>query len=570
MSRSCVKITPEFFSINHLQYYTETRYAFLQDVPPEQAQDFTGGLPSAVRPDSDRELRSDQRQEIKKRRAYLATAAMEMIYGNYQEALDALDYAEQGYRKYFTREHISRLEISSFRALLLLLNSMPEEAEGLCNRVLSILCEDYGYGHPLALATTSIMVHVQLKEWKFSAALKTAESLATKTIESLGQDAMLAFHNKTLLAAAEYYMAKYRNAETDLKSVLPVFERNLEAEHPDTFQYQCLLARIHLKGGRFDAAEKRLVPALETKLREYSESSGSGGAPQVIEHKLGNFLNIFVKNPREAFAGNTPHPQFLDALTVYADILFQQKSESEFAISIHRAVWSQQKAVLGDTHLDTVTTLCRHAVLTRETHQDLETYDKVREKLKAVTKARRVTLGKSHVATLSSIREDLMLGFSIKSLRSPGPSSKDEKNIDYFQGMEPLEWSRHIHNTHESRLGRYHPETIQSRLGLFKLQLSKGFNYPTEESMNSILFGTGELRDECPIFALSTDCNISFIIYELGHDDFAKELATRATRTIDLYLEHGDIRARKYVERLRDENLGFIDYLNSRLKEAKR
>lgn len=189
---------------------------------------------------------------------------------------------------------------------------------------------------------------------------------------------MLAFHSKTLLSAAEYCMAKYRNAETDLKSVLPVLERNLEADHPDMFQYQCLLARIHLKGGRFDAAEKRLVPALETKLREYSESSRSGGASQVIEHKLSNFLNIFVKNPREAFAGNKPHPQFLDALTVYADILFQQKSESEFEISIHWAVWSQQKAVLGDSHLDTVATLCRHAVLTRETHQDLEIYNKVR------------------------------------------------------------------------------------------------------------------------------------------------------------------------------------------------
>lgn len=185
-----------------------------------------------------------------------------------------------------------------------------------------------------------------------------------------------------------------------------------------------------------------------------------------------------------------------------------------------------------------------------------------------MTNARRVTLGKSHVATLSSIREDLTLGFSIKSLKTPGPSSEDENSLDYFQGMEPFDWSRHIHDIHQSRLGKCHPETIQSRLWLFQLQLSKSFNYPTEESMNTILFSTVELHDDCPVFAFGIECGIGIIIHEFGYEKTAKQLATRASRMINLYLDRGDVRAHKYVERLRDENQSFIDYLNSRSKEA--
>ncbi|KAI1207610.1 uncharacterized protein F4807DRAFT_462419 [Annulohypoxylon truncatum] len=574
-SRARIKITPELFSITHLQYYIETRYAFLQDLPPEQTGELMNDLP-LERPESDKELHQDQRREIKHRRAYLATAAMEMVYGNYRQALDALEYAENGYRKYFPREHISRLEISSFRALLLALNSKPIEAEGLCKRTFAILGEERGYKHPLTLVTMSILVQIQLKMWHFFPAMDTATTLVRRTTKTLGENDILTLHSRAQLAAAKFHHGDYYGAETDLESVIPILEGHLLSEHPDMFQYQCLLAKVYLKRGKFEAAEKRLVPVLEMKPREYSKDSRRNEAAQTDvdtgfpEYGLTDFLNTFVKDPKAAFSGTKPHPQFLSALAVYADILFQQQSPAGFAISIHRATWLQQKIELGNSHLDTVATLYRLAVLTRETKEDYESYIEVREQLEEVTKARNDIFGGSHASTLCALREDLVLGYNIRALVSPGPwVDNAETDPIYFQGKDVFAESHYIYECHKSRLGRFHPETIQSLYWLFKLRVSKSFHEQTCALANELLDCLKVVRDDCPVFSLSLECSVAFLFYEFGYYRTAKQISVRTTEAIDHYLTMGDREMRWFLERLRSENLGFIDHLCGKLGEER-
>ncbi|KAI1455151.1 hypothetical protein F4805DRAFT_477114 [Annulohypoxylon moriforme] len=576
-SQSGIKLTPELFCINHLQYFVETRYAFLQTLPTEKAARTLKTLP-LERPEFDKILSEPQQHELKNRRSGLAAAAVAMTFGNYRRALDAVEYAESSYRTYFAQDHITRLEISSFRALLLALNSRPVEAEELCQRTLSVLSEGRGYAHPLTLVTTGIMVLIQIKLWQFFPALDTAATLTQRANEILGDNSILTLHSRVLLAAAKFHAGEYCRSEADLESVIPILEQSLHGGHPDMFQYQCLLARVYLKRGKFDAAERRLVSALETKLQEYSKKSNPNGAigastdnAEIPEIKLSDFVRAFREDPSAAFLNKKPHPEFLKALSLLADILFQQQSVPDFAISIHKAVWWQEKAELGDSHLDTVTTLSRFAVLTRDFRGGYETDKVVREQLEHVVKVRTQALGSSHAATLCAQREWFILGHSMKSLINPGLwAENEERSLIYFQGRDVFAESHNIYETHKSYIGRLHPETLQSLHWLFKIEISKGFHEQTTALTGELLICLRAVRKDSPVFALSLECSIAFTFYEFGYYRTARQISMKTSESIDVCLASEGQEMRPFLERLKVENRGFIDHLRDKMEEVRR
>ncbi|KAI0886914.1 uncharacterized protein GGS22DRAFT_199237 [Annulohypoxylon maeteangense] len=574
-SKGHIRLTPELFSINHLQHYVETRYGFLQDLSPAQAEKTLEKTPFEM-PESEKDLGESLRREIKDHRAYLATASMEMVHGNYRQALDALEQAECGYRKYFARDHTSRLEISSFRALLLVLNSKPVEAEGLCKTTLSILSEEKGYAHPLTLVTMSIMVQIQLNLWRSLPALDTATTLVRRTTEILGDSDILTLHSRTLLAAARFHRGEYCASEAEFELIIPILERSLKSNHPDMFQHQCFLAKVYLKRGKFDTATKLLVPVLEAKLQEYAKNSKlnkanlKAGDSRVPEYGLSDFLRTFVKDPKAAFLGKKPHPQFLKALSVYADVLYQQQSSADFAISIHKAVWSQEKAELGDSHLDTVATLNRLAIITRDNEENVGNYIRVRGQLEDVIRARGEVLGGSHIITLCAQRETLILGYRIKSLVNPGPWAENEENDPvYFQGKDVYAMSQRIYDSHKSHLGRFHPETIQSLHWLFKLRVSKSFHEQSTAVTGELIQCLRVMRKESPIFSLSLEISAAYSFYEFNYYRTALQISMKTLQAIDHSLATNSQDMRFPLERLRTENLGFINHLKDKLEEVR-
>ncbi|KAI2463917.1 hypothetical protein F4781DRAFT_436928 [Annulohypoxylon bovei var. microspora] len=572
-SKGRVKISPDLFSINNLEHYVEIKYGLLQDLPFEQARERKQRL-ALKRPEFDKNLHHDQRREIRDCRRYLAIAAMDMIYGNYQKALEELDRAERGYRKLYTQEHITRLEISSFRALLLALNSKPSEAEGLCRRTIKMLSEEKGYEHPLTLVTTSIMVIILLNLWHFVSAMNMATSLIRRTKGALGDNNGLTLHCKVQLAGVKYYSGDYSGAEADLEPIMPALENSLTSDHPDLFQYQCFLAKIYIKRGRIEAAERRLVPALEMKLQEYYRHWMLRGTRQSIEgtgipqYKLVDFLNTFVRDPKAAFLGQKPHPQFLDVLTAQADIVFR-RSAKDFAISILRAIWVQEKAQLGNTHLVTAATLGRLAIVTSETQKDYGVCIGAREQLEEAAKVVKEILGKTHVSTLCVRREELRLGYKIKSLVNPGPwGENEEKDPIYFKGRDVYAESQYIYDSHKSHLGRYHIETIQSLLWLFKIRLSKSLDEQTKAIANELLICLRSPweRGNRSIQSLSQEGFVAFTFYQFGHYPTAEEVSTQILHAIDDSLAMGNQEMRNTLEKMRRQNLDFVNYLREQLE----
>ncbi|KAI0114630.1 hypothetical protein F4776DRAFT_324402 [Hypoxylon sp. NC0597] len=525
----------------------------------------------------DDSLGHHRKLEVKKCRDHLASAVVEMAHGGYRQALEAVESAESGYTLHFMPEHIARLEVSSFRALLLALNSKPTEAERLCRRTINMMVEKQGLEHPMMLVTISNLVHILMELSYFTSALETAVFLVTKTTKVLGNKDPLTLRCRTQLALAKLYSGDYSGAEGILESVVQISEKCLGEGHPDMFQYQCFLAKVHLKRGKLEAARRWVNTVLETEHMIFSGNtdakdllaSGLMGVCDIIDDSKtprrhpSDFLDSSVRDLQPASLGRMPHPHLLELLKLRAEIMFQE-STKDFGISLYKAVWLQERAQYGEEQLSTAKSLYRLSIMTRETQDDHEIHVEVEKQLKEVLATREMILGRFHVDTLSARREILKTGWYLNvSEDSNITNDKDGDEDDSITWERICTESQFIYDTHMSHLGRYHPETLESLLWLFRVRLSNSLDQLTEASSKELLLAlrSQKVREDRLIESLNMEFSVAVIYYGFGHLQIAKEILGEALRRVKDALNEEDEAMYDSLMMIKTEVNEFLGYL---------
>ncbi|KAI1412841.1 hypothetical protein F5Y13DRAFT_43132 [Hypoxylon sp. FL1857] len=593
------ELSSELFSVTHLEHYTEVMRGFLEresqelakikreaedlhilnegkQIPTnmayeylESTEDFDGvnsrieraigSIESMIEQlkkrlfleslDLDESLGHYRELEIKCYRDHLATAVVEMIHGNYRQALEALESAESGYTLYLMPEHIIRLELSSFRALQLALNSKPLEAEQLCRTTITMMVEEQGFEHPMTLVTMSNLVHILLELSYFTSALETAAPLITKATKALGDQDPLTLRCKAQWALAKFYSGDYSGAEEILESIVRISEKCLGKDHPDMLLYQCFLAKVHLKRGKLEIAKRWVSKALETKRETWSKNTDENfraskpitsrvhdtiDGPEASKNKVDDFLNSFVQDSAADPLGRKLPPQLLELLKLHTEIMFQE-STKDSGVSIYKAIWMQERAQLGAAQLSTARSLYRLSIMTRETRDGHEICMEVEKQLKEVYDIRESILGRFHVDTLSARREILKTGCDLKSSQSSSISNDtgggEEDSITWEHIYTESEY---IYETHMSHLGRYHPETLESLLWLFQLRLSKTLDQRTEANSNELLLALRLLSDQASrlIESLDIQFSVALIYCGFGYYRIAEEILGQVLQKI--------------------------------------
>ncbi|OTA66070.1 hypothetical protein K449DRAFT_431539 [Hypoxylon sp. EC38] len=522
-------------------------------------------------------LGNDRKLKVKECRDHLATAVVEMAHGDYRQALKAVESAESGYTLYFMPEHITRLEVSSFQSLLLALNSKPMDAEQLCRRTINMMVEEQGIGHPMMLVTTSNLVHILMELSYFTSAMETAAFLIKQTTEVLGNKDPLTLRCKAQLALAKLYSGDYSDAEDILESVVRMSENCLGEVHPDMFQYQCFLAKVHLKRGKLGAARRWVNTVLEMEHMVFSGKTGEnvllvGGPTGRRVHDIISGSKAPMEQPSDcdfaqdleaASLAKKVHPQLLELLKLRAEIMFQE-STKDFGISLYKAVWLQERAQYGERQLSTARSLYRLSIMTRETQDDRETYVEVEKQLKGVIAIREGILGRFHVDTLSTRREILKTDWYLNGSEDSDISNDKDRDEDDSLAWEHIcTESQFIYDTHMSHLGKYHPETLESLLWLFRVRLSHSLDQLTENSSKELLLAlrSPKVHEDRLIESLDMEFSVAVIYYGFGHVQIAEEILGQVLRRVNDASSEEDEAMKDSLTMVNREVHEFLGYL---------
>ncbi|OTA96597.1 hypothetical protein M434DRAFT_392765 [Hypoxylon sp. CO27-5] len=525
-------------------------------------QSLKTGLPS-VASGLYRSPEHSQRLRVEDCRSQFGAVIMKMIYGDYSQALEALEPIETAYKSHFMPEHILRLEASSFRALLLALNSKPMDAERLCRRTIAMMIEERGLEDPMTLITISNLVFILTEVSYFGSAMETATSIVTKATKIRGNEDALTLHCRGQLAVVQLKSGCYLSAEAELKAIIQIAEGCLTEGHPDMFRYLCILAKVYVKEGKPKLAKKCITTALQTRIEvhgrgpvRHNPRAASAIMNIASESGFDGFLEDLVRDLKKA---KKLHPQLLDALKVCAEIQFREAAEDQ-GMNIYKSICMQEREQYGDEHLVTSSSLYRLSVMMRETADNPEMYHQVREKLEKVFKTRKSILGGSHVDTLSVRREILKASYELISAKD-----NDRINWEHINAE-----SESIYEIHMANLGKYHPETLESLLWLFRIRFS-GSLVQAETSSNELLRALRSplVRGHRLIESLSMEFYVALLYYDSGYYSIAREILQETAKGIEVALAEGDKEMHDNLAMFEEEAQYFLDCLQSQVLNDK-
>lgn len=204
---------------------------------------------------------------------YFTEATVDLIQGNYHDALENVKHAYSGMNQHLGKKHFRTLESAKLQAFLLALNSKSLEAEIVCRDAIEAMRTELGDLHPFTLETQFVLVYIFRTQSRFREALRIGTSVLSSMLE-IDQDG---YHLRTLDARAELAMnhrlvGNYRDAVAELEVVIPQSKLRYGLTHQSTLRYLSELAHVHLCCGYFEYAMKIAVEVLQHQKDLYSLS----------------------------------------------------------------------------------------------------------------------------------------------------------------------------------------------------------------------------------------------------------------------------------------------------------
>lgn len=200
-------------------------------------------------------------------------ATIDLIQGNYHDALETVNYAYDGMDQHLGKKHFRTLESAKLQAFLLALNSKSLEAEIVCRDAIEAMRTELGDLHPFTLETQFVLVYIFRTQSRFREAMRIGTSVLSSMLE-IDQDG---YHLRTLDARAELAMnhrlvGDYRKALAELEIVIRQSKLRYGLNHQSTLRYLSELAHVHLCCGYFEYAKNIAIEVLRYQRDLYSLS----------------------------------------------------------------------------------------------------------------------------------------------------------------------------------------------------------------------------------------------------------------------------------------------------------
>ena len=538
--------------------------------------------------------------EAKGHSIYYTSAILDLLWGEYDSALEKSQHALQGMRKQLGRKHFKTLGSASLEAFVLAIKSQYQEAETRCKEILPAMTQELGREHPLTLDTMACLVYIFRAQARFAEALDTAKSLYKITRDALKEDHPQTLRVRSQLAAAHWSLGEYSSAEQEIQAIVKLSEETCGDFSPDTLRYKSEKANVLCSLGKIDEARNLALEVLRSQRHLYSLSQEKDEQPLPVSDALppnieanGNILLKTIDDIRYNGKKFVVHPSLIFTLQVLALIeMHNPRSESEISLPqrILETVVSQRETKLGPAHALTLMSKYELALVVRENDTDGKGLVKASKEFRHVLEERVKLFGKQHPEVMSVERE-LIITDCIRGVwEDGGPAKRARKEKHYSQiertpsvlSLQKLDgkdesilpsnltfeqWSDvenvsfDILHHQEHQLGKYHPETLKSFIWLFIVQLllhkkrRTDISSPLRDILNRLRHPT--VRRERLVEVLRMEEKVALILTEQGHHERAMGVL------------HEIIEAIEDKNSIADPSMeGIIDSINSDVKQA--
>jgi len=322
----------------------------------------------------------------------------------------------------------------------------PEKAEQHFLRAIEIYQQHHGEEHPDTLRAMADIGWVYEDQGRYH----DKERLWTKNLQIRQRVSGVEDQISTMnaLAASNYHLGKYKEAESLFDKILQLIRRELGGENVWVSPFiRCNLANVYAAQGRYEEAERLFVETLEnaewteefinwefTYLTDlanmYTEQGRYDKAEPLFDKALGTqrlvlgdkhlhtlmsmygLARLYTDQDRHDEAETLfnealpiarerlrkEHPVTLRFVNAYAVLHTKQKQYKQAEILFHEALKGRQSE-LGDDHPETLETKNDLAALYKEQGH----YDDAEKLLLKALKGRRLKLGDTHPHTIESL-----------------------------------------------------------------------------------------------------------------------------------------------------------------------
>jgi tetratricopeptide (TPR) repeat protein len=457
--------------------------------------------------------------ELQKYMLLHAKAVTYRVSGNYSGFLREAQSSLRGLRDSLPATHFRILEATTLEAEALAHMSDLKGAEASCLRALSLIKDNLGVKHPQHLHAMSVLVLVFRLQSRLQESVATGRSLVAVMGDILG-----AYHPVTLdcreeLSIAYSLSGMYLSAAEEIDKVVSISQSQGD-ERPDIGRYLCTQASIYLAAGRTDDARQKAMDALKHQLNSWHYlASRCNHYPDWHENEDTVLKRIFLYLEKDIRAGLNAPPEdlpvtsttvvhLLDTTEVLARVQLRRLKENHGSVTLFpvqnflRSAFTLRAKLLGeDHHLTLQAQFWLAQSLSEDPSESLRL-------LRHVYIRRKEVLGDFHLDTLTTKMDYIKTSCVVNQWESPNieknpgheplpgivspgpgisPDGWKKKNpsheplpdiVSPGPGISPDGWkklvgcSQEVAAQQDAALGEDHPETINSLIWVMTLWLT--------------------------------------------------------------------------------------------------
>ncbi|KAI1451406.1 hypothetical protein F4805DRAFT_451533 [Annulohypoxylon moriforme] len=470
--------------------------------------------------------------EIKRNGVKATEAIIDMLYGNYQEALKAATECLQVMEKVLGPRHFKTLTIATLKVRCQVHEGRftgegesLADAESLCLSTFDMLAQGLGRRHYLTLEAMECLVRIFRTQARFAEAIDTGTSLYTNAIETLGRSHPQTIDINYQLAKAHLLNGDYHTSEILFISILEEAKSSLGDDHPKTLNYTCELARALLYQGRITKAFDLVIETIMKQIKLYNNQGLTVqkimdlSSPQTL---IGE-LEVSIKN---ALSFRIP-PYLVSSLQLLAEIELRKRQTKGLGGDLELAqrilnLLVERVSIFSNGASVTKASIVFDLAVVLQAHSMGSDASKSIEKMKQVVQDREKLLGEDHVDTLRARHELTRITFFHKI------STGKEEGIDESDLRKLKSISETILSSLESKYGSRHPQTLNSRLWCFMVSAivnSLGRTEIEEEARSIVnILSDAQLVIERPVESILMKFKVVSFLHTDGDSPLLREL----------------------------------------------